>query len=94
MTSVAQPVQRAAASSSPAPMSRMRGVCPQAAMKRSRSAGAIAVVRWFSSGSAAGPGEGSVCNCGGFRGVVPAMIGAGEGIRTPDPDLGKVVLYP
>ena len=24
----------------------------------------------------------------------PAKVGAGEGIRTLDPDLGKVVLYP
>jgi hypothetical protein len=30
------------------------------------------------------------------RGFISAMfeIGAGEGIRTLDPDLGKVVLYP
>ena len=25
---------------------------------------------------------------------IPAKIGAGEGIRTLDPNLGKVVLYP
>ena len=28
------------------------------------------------------------------RGATGATIGAGEGIRTLDPDLGKVVLYP
>jgi hypothetical protein len=27
-------------------------------------------------------------------GTIEATIGAGEGIRTLDPDLGKVVLYP
>jgi hypothetical protein len=26
--------------------------------------------------------------------VIDCLIGAGEGIRTLDPDLGKVVLYP
>jgi hypothetical protein len=27
-------------------------------------------------------------------GFLAALFGAGEGIRTLDPDLGKVVLYP
>jgi hypothetical protein len=29
-----------------------------------------------------------------WRLMAEALIGAGEGIRTLDPDLGKVVLYP